>query len=112
MVPGMNLRIRAYALRVWDLICSLGAPPYSYDPKGTFSHREILPRTYSLAKAIRMAERWDVPPVKLRQRRRFPAGRRPRIQYSHVLINRAFYSVTYIDGKAKFPAAIKERMAR
>jgi len=105
MVRGMNPRIHAYALRVWDLICSLGAPPYSYDPKGTFSNRKILPCTYSLAKAIRMAERWDVAHVKVKS----PAPRR-RVQYSHVLINRTFYSVTYINGRAKFPADIKKRM--
>lgn len=115
MMLPMNPRIRAYALRVWDLICSLGAPPYSYDPKGTFSNREIHPRTYSLRKAIRLSERWKITPDSVV---RIPLPRRgsakgikwPRLQYSHIFINRALSSVLYVNGKPQYPEAIKRRL--
>lgn len=135
MMLPMNPRIRAYALRVWDLICSLGAPPYSYDPKGTFSNREIHPRTYSLRKAIQLSERWRIPPASVTQARgdslRVEIGwwvspdavvylpprrgsakgtKGPRLQYSHVFINRALSSVLYVNGKPQYPEAIKRRL--
>lgn len=104
MYEGMNPRLRAYALLVWDLICSLGAPPYSYDPKGTFSSREIYPRTYSLRTALRLAERWKMPPGAF-------GGRSRRVTYSHVFINRTLFGVIYVNGRVRrMPEAIKRRL--
>lgn len=115
MMLPMNPRIRAYALRVWDLICSLGAPPYSYDPKGTFSNREIHPRTYSLRKAIQLSERWKIAPdsvvrIPLPRRGSAKGTKWPRLQYSHIFINRALSSVLYVNGKPQYPEAIKRRL--
>lgn len=116
MMLPMNPRIRAHALRVWDLICSLGAPPYSYDPKETFSNREIHPRTYSLRKAIRLSERWKIAPdsgavrVPLNNRRGNGKTLAPKMSYSHIFINRKLSSVLYVNGKPKYPEAIKRRL--
>ena len=96
--------IRALALRVWDLCLSFGAPPYSYDPAGEFTTRLIYPRTYSLRRAIALAERFAVVPRTGKFKRR---GNRT---FRHVIINDELYTICYVGRRPDYPEAIVDRL--
>lgn len=96
--------IYALSLRVWDLCVSFGAPPYAYDPAGDFTTRIIYPRTYSLRKAIALAERFSVVPSTRRSKRR---GNQT---FCHVFVNDEIHTICYVGRRPDYPDAILNRL--
>lgn len=96
--------LRVLALRIWDLCVSFGAPPYAYDPAGDFTTRLIYPRTYSLRKAISLAERFGVVP------RTGKFKRRSNRTFRHVLVNGELYTIEYVGRRPYYPDAIVDRL--
>lgn len=96
--------LRVLALRIWDLCVSFGAPPYAYDPAGDFSTRLIYPRTYSLRKAIALAERFAVVP------RTGKFQKRGNKTFRSVFVNGEPYTICYVGRRADYPDAIVDRL--
>ena len=96
--------IRTLALRIWDLCVSFGAPPYAYDPAGDFTTRDIYPRTYSLRKAIALAERFSVVP------RTGKFKQRGRTTFRNVFVNGTPYTISYRGSRPHYPDDIVDRL--
>jgi hypothetical protein len=96
--------LRALFLRTCDLLVSFGAPPYAYDPAGDFTTRDIYPRTYSLRKAIALAERFAVAP------RTGKFKKRHKHTYQHVFINNDLYTISYTGRRPYYPDDIVDRL--
>lgn len=96
--------LRVLALRIWDLCVSFGAPPYAYDPAGDFTTRHIYPRTYSLRKAIALAERFAVVPRTGKFKRR---GNRT---FRNIFVNDTPYTIEYVGRRPYYPDAIVDRL--
>jgi len=100
----MSRFIRALALRIWDLCVSFGAPPYAYDPAGDFTTRHIYPRTYSLRKAIALAERFAVVSHTGKCK---PSGK---ATFRNVFVNGTPYTISYRGSRPYYPDAIVDRL--
>lgn len=96
--------LRTLGLRIWDLCVSFGSPPYAYDPAGDFTTRDIYPRTYSLRKAIVLAERFAVVPRTGKFKKR---GNRT---FRNVFINGEPYTIGYVGSRPDYPDEITDRL--
>lgn len=100
----MSTFLRTLALRIWDLCVSFGAPPYAYDPAGDYTTRDIYPRTYSLRKAIALAERFAV------SSRGPKFNKRGNKTFRNIFVNGEPYTICYVGRRADYPDAIVDRL--